>query len=359
MKMQTELISKHGKKTEMIQVWKFLCGITRTYYTEANFNHLINQTQCGIVFDMQCSFETQQPFTCKSVVAKHGVYREYQSCEHVSNHSTQMVRILMSQQQAAVNTLHFTNIFLTPSDFTAMTFLVSNTPICNIELENCTFGEDGLATLLKKLHPYTKILALYCNNISSSLTNIHIPSNGACAVARSLEYLTELDIHLNSICSGYACALFKRLTHCNNLTKLNIHSNNIEFSGACALAKSLQNCRALSVLDISLNAITDAGAVVLVDALRHCTDLKHLDLSYNYICFKGAISTAEAMKYWVELRELKLDGNYIGDKGARAILLSAKNHCSKLMKLNISFGNFSSSSILELTEKLQLHESDT
>jgi hypothetical protein len=290
-KMQTELISKHGKKTEMMKVWKFLCGITRTYYTEANFNHLINRTECGIIFDMQCSFETQQPFTCNSVVAKHGVHHKH---EKELNHFTKIISIqFTSQLRIDMNILNFSSSFLTESDFTAMAFVASNAPVHEIELKNCTFGEDGLATLLKKLRHRTK--------------------------------------------------------------KLHIGANNIRFSGA--LAEGLQNCKELSVLNISMNAITDAGAGVLMGGLRHCTSLTHLDISYNYIDDDGGKSTAEAMKNWAELRELNLSGNYIGEDGARAILFSAENHCPKLneLKLNISFGKIFSRSVSELRDKLQLH----
>lgn len=115
---QMKLVNQHGKTAQMQQVWKFYCGLDKS---GSKFETLIDQAQHGTLFNMQCSFESQQPCTCDSVVKN--------------------------------SSLHFADSFLTTSDFTAMAFVISNTKhrsVLKIVLDECTIGLDGVNTLKEK-----------------------------------------------------------------------------------------------------------------------------------------------------------------------------------------------------------------
>ncbi len=93
---QKDLITLHGESKHMLQVWKFYCGLAQFDESCNQFKTLIDfMTQnCDTLFTVQCSFESQQQHTCNSVI---------ESC----------------------NSLSFKDKFLTPSDFTANSYVIA------------------------------------------------------------------------------------------------------------------------------------------------------------------------------------------------------------------------------------------
>ena len=383
---QMEIIKMYGSEPQMKQVWKFYCGLAQP--CDEVFRLLIKIAQRTTLFNIQCSFESQRPSTCDSVVVNNSLGFHY-----------------------------FYGTFLTPSDFTAIAYVISNTkrrPVNEILFNNCAFGMDGVDVLVNKA-PATKLSLLttlrcylagvnetvafsYClkcltnvgevtirhgkleNHVTPALaagllrhcTVLHtldvsssnIDGFGACDLAKSFVgcvNLHLLNISSNQLGSGGTCALAKGLEHCTKLTALDIRSNCIEASGAGALveslvkckelsllaigdnrlqdegaiaiARTLHNCTELAELDISQNGITDFGAMVLMDSLKHCTNLRCLYAGFNLIYAAGAKSTAGAIKYWKELDTLHFVGNFIGVDGAKAIVLSLKEMCCPKLEL--------------------------
>ena len=70
-----ELIKKYGGEPQMKQVWKFYCGLAQP--CDKVFRLLIDNAPQSTLFNIQCSFESQRPSTCDSVVVKETLHFDY------------------------------------------------------------------------------------------------------------------------------------------------------------------------------------------------------------------------------------------------------------------------------------------
>ena len=110
-KEQARLIDEYGSAKQMQAVWKFYCGLVR-FDKNNKFETLLDRAQYGTLYKVHCSLESQQPCTCNSIVEHSG--------------------------------LSFKDSFLTPSDFNAIAFVVSNATqgtIDTLVFDGCTLVE--------------------------------------------------------------------------------------------------------------------------------------------------------------------------------------------------------------------------
>ena len=132
-KEQMEIIEQHGKVMQMKQVWKFYCGLVDLDASGSKFKTVVTQAQHGALHKIQCSFESQQPNTCDHVIEE--------------------------------NCLQFVDSFLTPSDFTAIAFVISNAHqqcVLKVVLDKCTFGLEGVKILASKGNARLSLITTLC-----------------------------------------------------------------------------------------------------------------------------------------------------------------------------------------------------
>ena len=405
---QLKIIKQFGGDTQMKQVWKFYCGLIRSESNSRKFTTLISQCQHGTLFNVQCSFEYQQPSACDSVVDK--------------------------------NSLIFTDHYLTSSDLTAIAYVVLNAKeqcVMKIGFNKCTIGTEEVDIFLKKAHDGLSVITTLCYHGYDCVTEqLSVVTSLMC----SLSSLKILDLSNTNLGPEEVDALTNRLSHPNlqilkvgskgnplysspglplQLTKrfssdcsklvnvcfsgsnnaclpgstpfyfycnhpcLNMHSCilrpieiqvlsddlkcnhnctelclagcGIDDTAASCLAEGLNYCKCLRIFDLSYNDIGDAGAVALATVgLIHCIDLEILELSGNSIGSKGAASLANSIKLYQKLRMLNLSLNRISDVGAIALANIGLKTSAHLEILNLSCNNIGDKGAFSLAKSVKL-----
>ena len=333
-KEQVELLEEYQNAKHMKQVWKFYSGLIQ--FKKGN-NHLvktlIEETQHGSLFQVQCCFESQQSCMCDGAMKN--------------------------------NTLSFSDIFLTSSDFISIAYVITNAhqQVRIIEIDKCTVGIEGVSVLAGALKICTNLQQL-------DISYNSIKSEGAIVLADALKFCTnlqQLNISYNGIESEGAIVLADALKFCTNLRELDISCNQIDISGAIALAEGLKFCVDLCSLGIGDNCFGDRGAKTLAGALKlhtnlqklnickigavgadaffellkSCPELRELQLSSNKICDVGVRGLSDLLKFCVNMCVLKISSNEIGQYGA-SVLAKGLKHCVALCIFHIasnSIGN--------------------
>ena len=124
---QLSIVEKHRNKAEMLVVWKFYCGMI-------DFQDKKNRSQLQIIFmskkvdnlyRVHCAFESQEPEVCDAVLD----YEERGS-------------------------LSFRNNYFTPSDYNAISYVISaaSYPTTKLKFYSCRLDEDGVRHLLKAVN---------------------------------------------------------------------------------------------------------------------------------------------------------------------------------------------------------------
>ena len=306
---QLELIEQFGDAIQMKQVWKFYCGLVPFTHT------VISQSCHDTPFKVQCSFESQQPCTCDSVVDK--------------------------------NSLMFSNHFFTSSDFTAIAYVISNAQhqcVRKVVFDKCTICVEGVEILAQKACGKLSGITILCYHGYDSVTEQLLV---VLKLMHSLPCLEILDVSNTNL----------------GLDALNVNHPNLQILKVGSLGNSLYSSRNLPVLakifssscsklvnmcklirpiklevlsddlmhnhncielHLSWCGIDDDTVSILVDCLTHCTNLEILDLSCNRIGDKGAVSLAEGIKLAQRLEKLNLSMNNISDVGALAVVNATK-----------------------------------
>ena len=414
---QLKLIMQFGGAIQMKQVWKFYCGLIRSESNSRKFTTFINQSQHGTLFNVQCSFEYQQPSVCDCVVDKNG--------------------------------LLFKDHYLTSSDLTAIAYVVLNAKeqcVMKIGFNKCTVGTEEVSIFLKKAHDRLLVITTLCyhghdcvteqlsvvdtlmHSLPSlkilDLSNTNLGPEEVDALTTELDHpnlqIVKVGSKDNPLYSspGLPLQLAKRFSsgcsklvnvcfsgsddaclpgstpfpfyfYCNhphlnmcscilrpieiqvlsddlkcsrNCTELRLAGCGIDDTAASCLAEGLNYCKYLIIFDLSCNDIGDEGAVALATVgLIHCIDLEILELSGNSIGSKGAASLANSIKLYQKLRTLDLSLNRIGDVGAMALANVGLKNFANLEMLNLSCNNigdkgaFSLANTVELCDK-SVHE---
>ena len=347
-KEQTKLIGKYGNAKQMQIVWKFYCGLVK-FNDNNKFQNLLKEAQYGTLYNVQCSFESQEIDTCNSVTKD--------------------------------SSLSFKNILLTPSDFTAIAFVISHASkgISKLVFDECTLGQEGIDVLSEKakdkllqvttlcfhghncaaeqlgavnrlMHalPSLEVLDLTDTQLGddavraltgelkshSNLQVLKIDTSDDNPLYSSNELLQRLVKSFTSKCSSFVNIWFpdyskKHLSSslsipfyfCSNIYLRDInmsscHLRPIEINIICNNFKVGYVCSRLSLINCD---ISDERAKTLSGAIK-CSNIKILELSMNSIGDEGALALADSIESCFILQTVDLSCNQIGDNGALAIV---------------------------------------
>ena len=357
---QLKLIKQFESETKMKQVWKFYCGLVPFHGTNSTVIRLIDQSCHGTPFKVQCSFESQQPCTCDSVVYN--------------------------------NSLKFKDHFFTSSDFTAIAYVISNAQhqcVRKVVFDKCIIGMEGVQILAQKAWGrLSNIRSLCYHGYDCVIEQLFVVNR----LMHSLPCLEILDVSNTNLGPARVDALTDGLNHPNlQIVKVGSQRNplyssrdlqlllaerfssgcsklvNVCFSGndrACyplslpfpfyfyssiqvlklcfcklrpveiqVLSDDLMHSHNCIELYLTLCGIDDNTMSILSDGLKHCTNLEILDLSCNRIGNKGAVSLAEGIKLAQKLGKLNLSMNNINDVGALTVLMAVASATKCLVYL--------------------------
>ena len=354
---QPKVIKTYGKKKHMQVVWKFYCGLD-VNLTKFEEIMKLSQSQDDDLFQVQCVFESQQSIICDSVI-----------------------------QSGEESSLTLKNRIMTPSDLTALGFVISNAsyPVKKLVLNRCKIGEEEMDAFLKEAGDKVLSITTFCfhggsctirelkvvNALLKELTSLIILDISDTALGPQKVKTLTSGIHLTNL-KKLELSDFKNLSHyciqelfdAFNLSVLLPHFHNgslidiksikiaddeIEFHsgdlehctslkcsiGAKALAEGLKHCTNLQTLNFVRKSTGAYGAKALTEGLKHCTNLQTLNLGYS-IRADGAKALAEGLKHYTNLQTLDLHWNKIVDDGVKALVEGLK-HCTNLHTLDLGF----------------------
>ena len=356
-KKQREMIVKYGMKKHMQIVWKFYCGLV-SFHQVSKFEEIMKSVQSeDDLFSIQCAFESKQ-----SVV-----------CDYIHKHATD-------------GCLSFKNQFISPSDFTAIGYVMASgtSSIETLVFDRCVFQLEGANTFLEEVgekvssikslcfyncggRELVKSVQTLCKKTTSlkklDLPEIEVQTYNWKEIVIDLvdglkhcNSLQTLKLEKNYIGDDGAKALADSLKHCNSLQTLNLESNKIGADGAKALADGLKHCNSLQTLNLEKNYIGADGAKALADGLKHCISLQTLNLEWNNIGADGAKALTDGLKHCNSLQTLNLEKNYIRADGAKALADGLK-HCNSLQTLNLKWNNIGSDGAKALADGLKHYNS--
>ena len=384
---QTKLVDEYGNAEQMQIVWKFYCGLVKL--DDCNkFRSLVSNTQTGTLYKVQCSFESQQPNTCDSIVED--------------------------------GSLSFKDKFLTPSDFTAIAFVISHATqgTLNVLLfDGCTLGPEGIEALVKKAGEKLSLVTSLCfhghncaaeqlkvvnklihvlpsleilditstelrEEVVSALTHISEPFN----LHPNLQVLkigvADNDDLLNILILGFRSQCSKDIIFCfpdhskkylssslslpfyfcsiGNLSDVNMSFCNLRLVEVKILSDDLIKnsvCKRLSLISCG---ITDEKTEILSGGIK-CSNIEILELSLNHIGDEGALALSHSIESCLSLHTLNLSCNNIGDDGAMAIveaIVSKHNSYFNLHLWNNNITKHGADALLQIKEDIDINSLD-
>ena len=359
---QAKVISKYGKKKHMRVVWKFYCGLVSFKNSLSNFKEILKSVDNDL-FNIQCAFESQQSITCECVVL-----------------SGDSGFITLRRQ------------FLTPSDFTALGYVMTNasSPVEKLVLYGCKFGQEGISALLEESGNKMLSIKTFCFHGRDSVREQYQAVN---MLLSKMESLETLDITKTNLGAKKAKDLTLNLT-LPHLQTLIIQQSWLDQDSVMRLLEKLiipctkfrellfdtavNQCKPLGKMPFKFPAflkgfteldlqevkanqqewklfsdsfkqhshytsliLTNCGinndiATVLAECLLRCTSLEYLKLDVNVIGNTGAIALAEGLQNCSNLITFSISFNHIEDTGAIALSKGLKD-CISLTELDLRF----------------------
>ena len=359
---QLKIINDNCGRKHMSVVWKFYCGLVDFDGQEQKLKIMSEKDDA---FNVHCAFESQQTVTCNYVV-----------------------------RAAECGTLAFKNHFLTPSDMTAIGYVIKNSecPVEKVVLDKCKMGQEGVGALIDEAGD--KILSVKAlsfhgkdclmeqfellNTCLQKMVSIEVLDlSNTNLGSKKVKLLTENLTLPNLQVIKFSCSVFqKKEKHMNHLRSLKFNSLNLRqvmlvdgdlcdhniidiiisafgsspFFYGCGSTKNLYlqdhqfDLNELEMLSNSIKRFSCCTNLILtncnigdnVGALKSLALLESFDISVNGISDSGAIAVAENIQYCITLQNLNMSFNNIGDSGATAI---AKKliYLTKLKELNMSY----------------------
>ena len=362
---QLRLLRKYGNKKHMQVVWKFYCGLTSFEGKDVQFHEVMKSADKDDLFGVQCAFESQQSTTCDYVV-----------------------------QSGECETLTFRGHFLTPSDMTAIGYVLKNSP-CSVEklvLDRCKFGLEGLNAFLDEagdrilsvktlgFHGKTFIMKQYellnfClqkmasieefdltdtnfgNMKLSKLTSnsVTLPNLRTLKVS-TLDHITKrllfnsnkvekivfCDYGLNTSISSIKERLLKVfngseaafLNSVSRLVEVDLKNTDLQEFEVKLIAEGLKQQACCTSLDLTNCSIGDGGCEDLANGLMECSGLRELFLCKNKISDRGARAVAELFHTC---------------KGGSTTITNSEH----FLKVDMSYNHIGDSGALSLAESLK------
>ena len=361
---QAKVISKYGKKKRMRVVWKFYCGLVSFKNSLSNFKEILKSVDNDL-FNIQCAFESQQSMTCECVV-----------------------------QSGDGGCITLKRQFLTPSDFTALGYVMTNasSPVEKLVLNGCKFGQEGISALLEESGSKMLSFKTFCFHGRDSVREQYQAVNMLLSKMESLETLDITKTNLGAIkakdlifnltlphlqtliiqqswlnqdsvmgslekliipCTKFqelqlwkdkewypdkllGQMLFKFPTFLKGITKLDLDLKEVTAQEWKLFSDSLKQHSHYTSLILTNCGIDNDIATVLAECLLQCTSLEDLKLDVNIIGDTGAIALAECLHNCSDLKSFSISFNHIGNTGAIALSKSLK-HCISLTELDLRF----------------------
>ena len=384
---KTKLVDEYGNAKQMQIVWKFYCGLVK--FDDCNeFRSLVNNTQTGTLYKVQCSFESQQPNTCDSIVED--------------------------------GNLSFKDKFLTPSDFTAIAFVISHVTqgtLNRLVFDGCTLGPEGIEALVKKAGEKLSLVTSLCfhgHNCAAEqlkmvnklihvlpcleildITNTQLGEEAVTALTGSSKHfnlhpnlqvlkigaidendlLNELFLGFKSQCSKVinfwfpdhsktylSSSLSLPFYFCStgNLSDINMSFINLRLVEVKILSDDLKMnsvCKRLSLISCG---ITDEKTKVLSGGIK-CSNIEILELSFNDIGDEGALALAHSIESCLSLHTLNLSCNCVGDDGAMAIVKAIVSKHDKNFSLHLWNNNitkYGANALLQIMANININSLD-
>ena len=355
-------INKYDIIDQLRNVRKFYCGLIglgKGIILQKNKEFLegiLHEKKWELIYKVQCAFESQLVELCDYVVGD--------------------------------GSLYFINTHITPSDFTALGYIIStaSNEVSNISLKNCTWDYDGVMAF-SSMNTRSKLHLIKCFEVSDSQFDDYMALNALLCQLPYLEELSLLEILnksdvrcltrgvqlsqlriLNIILHLALCShpeeVLKLLTFGSpNIKQVYCHGrrySNINFAmwkkwlcyafGFQVFKESdiswidLYNSDEFSSLPqerfsycsevVLVNyGIDDEGTEILANRLNTSV-LEKLVLDFNRISDSGAVALAGCITSCSAVQEVSIQCNSIGDSGAIA-LADALVHCSSLKRLDL------------------------
>ena len=374
---QLKIINDYCGKKHMGVVWKFFCGLVDFDRQEQKLKKIMSEKDD--LFNVHCAFESQQTITCNCAV----------KC----------------------SALTFKNHFLTPSDMTAIGYVIKNSE-CSVEkvvLDKCKMGQEGVEALIDEagdkilsikalsfhgrdclLEQFEMLNSCLHRMVSLEILDISMTKLGGNKVKAlvknislpNLQTLRLPSFDIPTFQSNRPGLNYLRLLRFNSLQLKEIFLPDgkyieyadiiIELFGAslflssCGLQTTLHfNSRQLKqdeleTLSDSINkfscctnlALTNCNIGDNVGTLKSLALLEFLDVSVNHISDCGAIAVAENIQHCTKLQELNMSFNHIGDSGAVAITESHK-YLPTMRELDLSYNQIGDEGAITITRALK------
>ena len=360
---QLKLLRKYGNKRHMQMVWKFYCGLTSFEEKDVKFHEIMKSADKDDLFGVQCAFESQQSTTCDSVV-----------------------------QSGEYGTLTFQGHFLTPSDLTAIGYVLKKSP-CPVEklvMDRCKLGMEGLNAFLdeagdrilsvKALGFHGKAFVMeqyellnFCLQKMASIEEFDLTN--ANFGSRKLNKLTSNSVTLPNLRTLKVSTLdhiTKRLLFNSNKVEqivfcdygMNTSISSIKKHFLKVFSRSeaafFNSVSRLVKVDLKNTDLQEFEVKLIAEGLKQQACCTSLDLTDCSIGDGGCEDLANGLMECSDLRELFLCKNKIGDRGARAVAELFHTSCQggsttgkPFLKVDMSYNHIGDSGALSLAESLK------
>ena len=218
---EQQVISKtKDKQANLHVVWKFYCGMVQFKAHSLVLNFIMSNTDLDMLYKIQCAFESQQQIVCESVL-----------------------------ELDKADTLSFKDHNLIPTDFLAISYVISSTRsiVTTLTFTDCSFDGEGIALFLEKMSSVhlddIKYLGYHKQNcLVSQFKTLNM-------LLRKLTSLESLDLHGTEL----GVQGVQRLTEgvkLSNLTTLKIQVPVKKNNSDDAEVLKLLNCNSLKLEEI-------------------------------------------------------------------------------------------------------------
>ena len=289
---QDKLIQEHGKKTHMLAVWKFYCGLIKFDATGHQFKSILQTTQGRMGYKIQCAHESQQQTACDLII------------KHL-NASIQLE-----------------GHYLVTPDYIAIGYVMAKAPVpLSLSLTVFELKDETISALLSKKGGEKWLLHTLQCSVTKSLDEIQIACIGRLVSnSKSLKFL-RLDAGYKSVDHNLDAISNVASTLCTSIIEFKAQKISV---GPKFLKILLSPAQCLQKL-ILIESIGTAEVKVLKSFLKNCKNLKDLNIDCNYLQDTDATLLAEGLEFCTSFETISMLRNNFERKGTTDILQSLKN----------------------------------
>ena len=371
---QLEIITLYSQEKHMGVVWKFYCGLVDFNEHDDRLKNILSFEDD--LFNVHCAFESQQTVTCDSVV--------------------------MTGESGI---LSFNNHFLTPSDMTAIGYIVKNAecPVEKVVLNKCKLSQYGVDALIDEagskisslrslsfhgkdclmeqfkllntcLHAMNslKVFDISCTTLGarkvklliesvtlSNLETLKLSSSMLINNSALLKLLVfnspafkqvllvdgGLPCHQGLIVDSFGFSPF--LHGCGSLAHVNMQNHLFKPGEFDVLSSSISQFSCCTNL-----CLTNCNIGDNVGALKNLVLLESFDVSVNGISDSGATAVADNIQRFTKLQNINMSFNHIGDSGAIA-LAESLSLLINVKKLDLSYNRIGDEGAIAVTRAIK------